>query len=97
MTHAVGPQYLLEPEDLLYFCGELEQAHFYSKAFSLELLTNEAISGSKRANFQGEKHPSALENGSCGSVEDSTLIMQVQLPFLFHQVPLQRSLTAFGV
>ncbi|XP_024365164.1 probable sodium/sulfate cotransporter 3 [Physcomitrium patens] len=79
VTHAVGPQYLLEPEDLLYFCGELEQAHFYSKAFSLELLTNEAISGSKRANFQGEKHPSALENGSCGSVEDSTLIMQASV------------------
>lgn len=59
MTHAVGPQYLLEAGDLLYFCGELEQAHFYAKAYLLELITQE----SSTTHFRGSQDLAALEDG----------------------------------
>ncbi|KAG0576466.1 hypothetical protein KC19_5G082400 [Ceratodon purpureus] len=75
VTHAVGPQYLLEAGDHLYFCGELEQAHFYAKAFGLELLTSESARSGK-----GSNDPSALENGvSPGGVDQSSKIVQASV------------------
>ena len=71
----------MESGDHLYFCGELEQAHFYAKALGLELLTSESAKSLK-----GSDDPSALENGdvrSPGGVDQSAKIVQV-LTWLVH-------------
>lgn len=74
VTHAVGPQYLLEVGDILYFCGEIEQAHFYAKAFSLELLTTEPARSGK---LSKSHDPATLENGVVSEgVDASSKIIQ---------------------
>lgn len=64
VTHygRVSPEFRLEAEDQLHFCGELEQAKLYAKHFGLELLTHEG-EGKSELKFDDRLDASQLERG----------------------------------
>jgi hypothetical protein len=75
VSHAVGPDFLLEANDLLYFSGQIKQAKHYSEQFNLDLLTNETETGEGKG-FAGNRDLKYVEDGA-QPPSDTAQLLQV--------------------